>query len=68
MYAVHRIPFKYFSGLSVITLPVVWLLLIYTALQNLVEGANASRWIKIPILAYLSNLNSCVGCVDGLCS
>mgnify|MGYP001170929920 CR=1 FL=1 len=51
MYAVHRIPFKYFSGLSVITLPIVWLLLIYTALQgNLVEGANASRWIKIPIL------------------
>ena len=51
MYAVHRIPFKYFSGLSVITLPIVWLLLIYTALQgNLIEGANASRWIKIPIL------------------
>ena len=51
MYAVHLIPFKYFSGLSVITLPIVWLLLIYTALQgNLIEGANASRWIKIPIL------------------
>ena len=51
MYAVHRIPFKYFSGLSVITLPIVWLLLIYSALQgNLIEGANASRWIKIPIL------------------
>ena len=51
MYAVHRIPFKYFSGLSVITLPIVWLLLIYTALQgNLIEGANASRWIKIPVL------------------
>ena len=51
MYAVHRIPFKYFSGLSVITLPIVWLLLIYTALQvNLIDGANASRWIKIPIL------------------
>lgn len=51
MYAVHLIPFKYFSGLSVITLPIVWLLLIYTALQvNLIDGANASRWIKIPIL------------------
>ena len=51
MYAVHRIPFKYFSGLSVITLPIVWLFLIATALQgNLIEGANASRWIKIPIL------------------
>ena len=51
MYATHRIPFKYFSGLSVIALPIVWVLLVYTALQgNMIDGANASRWIKIPIL------------------
>ena len=51
MYAIHRIPFKYFSGLSLIALPIVWVLLLYTALQgNIIDGANASRWIKIPIL------------------
>ena len=54
MYAVHRIPFKYFSGLSVITLPIVWLLLIYTALQgNLIEGQTQVAGSKSPFLVYL---------------
>ncbi len=51
MYAVHLIPFRYFRALSIMGLPIVILLLLYTALQgSTIEGANASRWIQIPIV------------------
>lgn len=51
MYGVHKIPFRYFKGLSMIMLPVVLVLLIVTLLQGTtIEGANASRWIQIPIV------------------
>jgi len=51
MYTVHRIPHHYFKGLSILLLPVVVLLLIYTASQGtVIEGANASRWIQIPFI------------------
>lgn len=51
MMGVHRIPFHYFKGISILMLPVVVLLLIYTATQGtVIGGANASRWIRIPIV------------------
>ena len=51
MYLTHLIPYKYFKGLSVIALPVIITLLIYTAFQgNIIEGANANRWIQLPII------------------
>ena len=51
MYGVHKIPYRYFRGLSMIMLPVVFVLLIVTMLQGTtIEGANASRWIQIPIV------------------
>ena len=51
MFSVHRIPFRYFKGISILMLPVVVFLLIYTTTQgNLIAGANASRWIRIPII------------------
>jgi cell division protein FtsW len=51
MYAVHLIPYKYFKGLSVIGLPLIIMILFVTAIQgNLIDGANASRWIKLPIV------------------
>lgn len=51
VYAVHKIPHTYFKGLSVILLPVVVVLLIMTALQGeTMGGANASRWLRIPIV------------------
>lgn len=51
MFSIHKIPFRYFKGISILMLPVVVLLLIYTASQGtIIEGANASRWIKIPII------------------
>ena len=51
MFSVHQIPFRYFKGISILMLPVVVLLLIYTASQGtIIDGANASRWIRIPII------------------
>ena len=47
----HRIPYNYFKGISILMLPIVGFLLIYTASQGtLIAGANASRWIRIPII------------------
>ena len=49
MFGVHKIPTHFFKGLSLIGLPVVVLLLVYTLAQgSTIGGANASRWIKIP--------------------
>ena len=51
MYAVHLMPFRYFSGLAKIGIPIVVILLTITALQGTtIDGANASRWLDIPIL------------------
>ena len=51
IYAVHKIPFRYFSGGSVLMIPFVILLLIYTLAQGtIIGGANASRWIQIPFI------------------
>ena len=51
MFLVHKIPYSYFKGLSILSLPLVFLLLIYTASKGtVIAGANASRWIRIPIL------------------
>ncbi|MEC7172950.1 MAG: FtsW/RodA/SpoVE family cell cycle protein [Bacteroidota bacterium] len=51
MYILHKIPYNYFKGISILALPLIILLLIYTASQgNLISGANANRWIKIPIV------------------
>ena len=51
MYSLHKIPYHYFKGISILALPLVILLLIYTAtLGNLIAGANANRWISIPIV------------------
>ncbi len=51
MFSAHKIPFQYFKGISILMLPIVILLLIYTASQGtVIGGANASRWIKIPVI------------------
>ena len=51
MFSIHKIPFKYFKGISILMLPIVILLLIHTLSQGtIISGANASRWIKIPIV------------------
>ena len=51
IYAVHKIPYRYFSGGSVLLLPVVFFLLIYTLAQGTtIGGTYASRWISIPFI------------------
>ncbi|MCK0132617.1 FtsW/RodA/SpoVE family cell cycle protein [Flavobacteriaceae bacterium F08102] len=51
IYATHKIPYRYFSGLSVLLIPVVLVLLAYTLFQGkTIGGVNASRWINIPFV------------------
>lgn len=51
LYGVHKIPYHYFKGLSFIALPFVIILLVVTLAQGTtMGGANASRWIQIPII------------------
>lgn len=51
IYGVHKIPYRYFSGGSVLMLPIVIVLLIFTLAQGtIIGGANASRWIRIPFV------------------
>ncbi len=51
IYATHKIPYRYFSGLSVLLIPVVLVLLGYTLFQGkTISGVNASRWINIPFV------------------
>ncbi|HLV38071.1 FtsW/RodA/SpoVE family cell cycle protein [Xanthomarina sp.] len=51
MYGVHKIPYRYFRGLSIVLIPIVIMLLILTMLQGTtIDGANASRWIQIPLV------------------
>lgn len=51
MFGVHKVPYKYFRGLSMVMIPIVFVLLLVTLLQGTtIDGANASRWIQIPIV------------------
>jgi cell division protein FtsW len=54
IYKIHKVPYHYFRTISRIALPVVWILLIYTLFKgtknDMIEGANASRWIQIPYI------------------
>ena len=53
LYGVHKVPYHYFKGLSVIALPIVLILLVVTITQGTtIEGANASRWIRIPFVGF----------------
>ena len=51
IYWVHKVPYHYFRAISLVTLPVVWILLGYTMVKGtVIAGANASRWIKVPFI------------------
>ena len=57
IYGVHKIPYRYFKGLSMVMIPVVLILLIITMLQGAtIGGANASRWIRVPIVLSLIHI------------
>ncbi|NNE75641.1 MAG: FtsW/RodA/SpoVE family cell cycle protein, partial [Pricia sp.] len=51
IYGVHKIPTHFFKGLSLIAIPIVLVLLVFTLAQGTtIDGANASRWISIPLV------------------
>ncbi|MGF1560515.1 MAG: FtsW/RodA/SpoVE family cell cycle protein [Flavobacteriaceae bacterium] len=51
IYGVHKIPAHFFKGLSLIAMPIVITLLIFTlAKGTTMDGANASRWINVPLV------------------
>ncbi len=64
IYGVHRIPTHFFKGLSLIAMPILLVLLVFTLAQGTtIGGANASRWIRLPLVGITfqtSNLASVV--------
>jgi len=51
MIAVHRLNFRLIGKFSVIILPIAMIMLVVTLLQGTeMGGANASRWVRIPIV------------------
>lgn len=51
IYGIHKIPTHFFKGLSIIAMPLVLVLLVFTLAQGTtIDGANASRWIQIPFV------------------
>lgn len=64
LYGVHKIPYHYFRGLSILALPIVVILLVITISQgNTIEGANASRWIRIPLVGMTFQTSALAGVV-----
>ena len=53
LYSIHKIPYHYFKGLSLLMLPIVVVLLAVTlARGTTIGGANASRWIRVPFVGW----------------
>jgi cell division protein FtsW len=53
IYGVHKIPYRYFRGLSMVMIPVVIVLLVVTLFKNTtIGGTYASRWIQVPVVGF----------------
>ena len=64
LFGIHKIPYNYFRGLSIIGLPVVIVLLVLTiATGTTIEGANASRWIRLPFVGITFQTSTLAGVV-----
>jgi cell division protein FtsW len=64
VYATHKIPYKYFSGLSVIMIPIVLILLAYTLLQpSNSSGIMAARWISVPFTSFKFQTSTLAGVI-----
>lgn len=51
IYFVHRVPYQYFRYISKWMLAIVWVILLITMVKGtVIGGANASRWIQIPVV------------------
>lgn len=64
LYGVHKIPYHYFRGLSIIALPVIVVLLVVTLAEGTtIDGANASRWIRLPFVGITFQTSTLAGVV-----
>lgn len=53
IYGIHKVPTRFFKGLSLIAMPIVLVLLIFVLAQGNTSGeTNASRWIRIPFVGF----------------
>ena len=53
IYGIHKIKYQRFKGLSIVLLPIVIILLGVTLMQGTtIGGANASRWIRVPVVGF----------------
>ncbi len=54
IYGVHKVPYRYFRGLSMVMIPVILVLLTATMFQPETTESltNAKRWIKVPIVGF----------------
>ena len=51
IYFIHKVPYQYFKAISIIGLPIIGFLLVFTLFQGkTIGGANASRWIRVPFI------------------
>jgi cell division protein FtsW len=51
LFYTHKIPYRYFSGLSILLLILAFVLLVYTLSKGTtIAGATAARWIEIPFI------------------
>ncbi len=64
LYGVHKIPYHYFRGLSIIALPIIAILLTITLFEGTtIEGSNASRWIRVPWVGVTFQTSTLAGVV-----
>jgi len=64
IYATHKIPYRYFSGLSVIMIPIVLVLLTYTLFQPRNENMiMAARWISVPFTSFKFQTSTLAGVI-----
>jgi len=65
MYLMQKIPYHYFRGISILMIPVVIVLLIYTIFQPSVTDSltNTNRWIKIPFVGFTFQPSTLAGVI-----
>ena len=65
MYLMQKIPYHYFRGISILMIPVVIVLLLYTIFQPSVTDSltNTNRWIKIPFVGFTFQPSTLAGVI-----
>ena len=65
MYLMQKIPYHYFRGISILMIPVVIVLLLYTIFQPNVTDSltNTNRWIKIPFVGFTFQPSTLAGVI-----